>query len=146
MENKTISLKDQYKEQRYVDLKQILEAVWSQCNFDELEDNVVYEYAVYEFNGLAEDLGFEDAPTYLERLSKLEDEKVCRQVHCVNCGCHLTEAEQHKEGYDLENEDNTTNELICPICGGIFLVVLIDFLENSENPDETDELDTQSLI
>jgi hypothetical protein len=57
-----------YMERRYVDLKQVFEAVISYYPPEVYEDNYFFETIVCEFNYLADILGFEDEGAFLDRL------------------------------------------------------------------------------
>jgi hypothetical protein len=57
-----------YMERRYVDLKQVFEAMISYYPPEVYEDNYFFETIVCEFNYLADILGFEDEGAFLDRL------------------------------------------------------------------------------
>ncbi len=57
-----------YLERRYVDLKQVFEAMISYYPPEVYEDNYFFETIVCEFNYLADILGFEDEGAFLDRL------------------------------------------------------------------------------
>jgi hypothetical protein len=57
-----------YLERRYVDLKQLFEAVISYYPPEAYEDNHLFDTIVCEFNYLADLLGFEDESAFLDRL------------------------------------------------------------------------------
>ncbi len=61
---------NQYKELRYVDLKQIVEAMISYFPPEVLEENTSYQALEAEFNWLADDLDYEDLEALLDRLIK----------------------------------------------------------------------------
>lgn len=63
-----------YLERRYVDLKQIFEAVISYYPPDAYEENYFFETIICEFNYLADVLGFEDEGQFLERLIGRDDD------------------------------------------------------------------------
>jgi hypothetical protein len=63
-----------YLERRYVDLKQVFEAMISYYPPEVYEDNYFFETIVCEFNYLAEILGFEDEGAFLERLIGRDDD------------------------------------------------------------------------
>ena len=55
-------------ERRYVDLKQVYEAMVSYYPPDAYEENYLFETIVCEFNYLAETLGYENDEAFLDRL------------------------------------------------------------------------------
>jgi hypothetical protein len=57
-----------YLERRYVDLKQIFEAMISYYPPDAYDENHLFDTIVCEFNYLADILGFEDEGSMLDRL------------------------------------------------------------------------------
>jgi hypothetical protein len=57
-----------YLERRYVDLKQIFEAMISYFPPDAYDENHLFDTIVCEFNYLADILGFEDEHALLDRL------------------------------------------------------------------------------
>ncbi len=57
-----------YLERRYVDLKQIFEAMISYYPPDAYDENHLFDTIVCEFNYLADILGFEDEGAMLDRL------------------------------------------------------------------------------
>lgn len=63
-----------YLERRYVDLKQIFEAVISYYPPDAYEENHLFETIVCEFNYLADILGYEDEGQMLDRLLRNDEE------------------------------------------------------------------------
>lgn len=63
-----------FLERRYVDLKQVYEAMVSYYPPDAYEDNYLFETIVCEFNYLAEVLGYEDDGAFLARLMGDDDE------------------------------------------------------------------------
>lgn len=66
-----------YLERRYVDLKQVYEAVVSYFPPDAYEENHLFETITAEFNYLAEVLGYEDDTAFLSRLlSHGEDDEL----------------------------------------------------------------------
>jgi hypothetical protein len=64
-----------YLERRYVDLKQVFEAVISYYPPEVYEDNYFFETVVCEFNYLADILGFEDEGAFLDRLIGHDDDE-----------------------------------------------------------------------
>jgi hypothetical protein len=64
---------DQYKELRYVDLKQIVEAMLSYFPPEVIDDNVSFHALMGEFEWLADDLGYEDVEAMLDRLIGNQD-------------------------------------------------------------------------
>jgi hypothetical protein len=64
---------DQYKELRYVDLKQIVEAMLSYFPPEVIDDNVSFQALMGEFEWLADDLGYEDVEAMLDRLIGNQD-------------------------------------------------------------------------
>jgi hypothetical protein len=65
-----------YLERRYVDLKQVYEAMVSYFSPDIYEENYFFETVVCEFNYLADLLGYENDEAFLNRLvgNDLDDE------------------------------------------------------------------------
>jgi hypothetical protein len=63
-----------YLERRYVDLKQIFEAMISYYPPDAYDENHLFDTIVCEFNYLADILGFEDENALLNRLLGDNDE------------------------------------------------------------------------
>lgn len=65
-----------YLERRYVDLKQVYEAVVSYFPPEIYEENYFFETVVCEFNYLADLLGYENDEAFLTRLlgNNLDDE------------------------------------------------------------------------
>lgn len=66
-----------FLERRYVDLKQVYEAMVSYYPPDAYEENYLFETIVCEFNYLADVLGYEDDGAFLARLmgdDELDDE------------------------------------------------------------------------
>lgn len=57
-----------FLERRYVDLKQVYEAMVSYYPPDAYEENYLFETIVCEFNYLADVLGYEDDGAFLARL------------------------------------------------------------------------------
>lgn len=57
-----------YLERRYVDLKQVFEAMVSYYPPDAYDENYFFETIVCEFNYLADILGYEDENAFLDRL------------------------------------------------------------------------------
>lgn len=55
-------------ERRYVDLKQVYEAMISYYPPDAYEENYLFETIVCEFNYLADQLGYENDEAFLDRL------------------------------------------------------------------------------
>lgn len=64
----------EYLERRYVDLKQLFEAVISYYPPDAYEENHLFETIVCEFNYLADILGYEDEGAMLDRLLSRDDD------------------------------------------------------------------------
>lgn len=62
-----------YLERRYVDLKQVFEAVVSYFPPEAYSDNHLIDTIVCEFNYLADILGFEDDMAFLDRLIGNQD-------------------------------------------------------------------------
>ena len=57
-----------FLERRYVDLKQVYEAMISYYPPDAYEENYLFETIVCEFNYLADTLGYENDEAFLDRL------------------------------------------------------------------------------
>lgn len=57
-----------FLERRYVDLKQVYEAMISYYPPDAYEENYLFETIVCEFNYLADALGYENDEAFLDRL------------------------------------------------------------------------------
>lgn len=57
-----------HMERRYVDLKQVYEAMVSYFPPDAYDENYLFETIVCEFNYLADLLGYEDDQAFLDRL------------------------------------------------------------------------------
>jgi hypothetical protein len=57
-----------FLERRYVDLKQVYEAMVSYFPPEAYEENYLFETIVCEFNYLADALGYEDDEAFLHRL------------------------------------------------------------------------------
>jgi len=64
----------EYLERRYVDLKQLFEAVISYYPPDAYEENHLFETIVCEFNYLADILGYEDESAMLDRLLSRDED------------------------------------------------------------------------
>ncbi|MBZ0285825.1 MAG: hypothetical protein K8L97_34170 [Anaerolineae bacterium] len=64
----------EYLERRYVDLKQLFEAVISYYPPDAYEENHLFETIVCEFNYLADILGYEDEGAMLDRLLSRDED------------------------------------------------------------------------
>lgn len=62
-----------YLERRYNDIKQVLEATLAYFPPEVLEENHLVETLECEFDYLADQLGFEDLETFLDRLIALDD-------------------------------------------------------------------------
>jgi len=62
-------------ERRYVDLKQVFEAMISYYPPEAYEENYFFETIVCEFNYLADILGFEDEGAFLDRLISRDDDE-----------------------------------------------------------------------
>lgn len=69
-----------YKELRYADLKQIIEAVLAFYDHDMLEDNATFEQMECEFNFIADELGYEDVEAMLDRLIANDERDVGGQA------------------------------------------------------------------
>jgi hypothetical protein len=63
-----------YLERRYVDLKQVFEAMVSYYPPEAYDENYFFETIVCEFNYLADILGYEDENAFLDRLIGNTDE------------------------------------------------------------------------
>jgi hypothetical protein len=64
-----------YLERRYVDIKQIMEAMFSYFDPEVIEDNYLYVTLECEFNFLAAILDLEDFEAFLNRLVALDGDK-----------------------------------------------------------------------
>lgn len=64
-----------YLERRYNDIKQVLEGVLTMFPPEAVDENHLLESLEVEFDYLANELGFEDLETFVERLIKRYDEE-----------------------------------------------------------------------